>query len=191
MSADSGLATFAHYSSDAWRRSRVGRKDDLLEAFRAQRFKPQLVFSDAFADLRWRLFQEALDDDPFPWWVITSRALWAILDEAMRRTAMPLGPAPDKFAPRILEDVLLDSLSRMGGLRTLLDKGSCEYHSSSIEQKLLVLHWTAEAGLAPSRLLSDAMRALDAYARRTSENPASTAGFGAGDLVDALFRLGR
>ncbi len=188
LQAAGGLATFAHYGSAAWRRSRVANKVDLLELFCAQGFGPKVVLGDSFVDLHFRLHQEADDEGAFPWWVLASRALWAILEEAMRRTLLPLGPPPEGFSPRTLEDILIDPLSRMGGLRTLLDTCSSEHHCSSIEDKLRVLHWTAESGLSASGLLARAMRGLDVYARKTGENPAHTAGFGAGTLVHAILR---
>lgn len=63
--------------------------------------------------------------------------------------------------------------------------------SAAVPDEILpgrVLHWTAQAGMSSAMLLSDAMRELENLAQRTGENPACTAGFGAGKLVDALFR---
>lgn len=188
LEAAGGLATFVHYGSPAWGRSSVESKVDLLDALREQAIRPDPVLASAFSELRWKLAEAAIDGNPFPWWVIASRALWAILEVALRRTAVPLGPAPDDFSPRTLEDVLYYPLSRMGGPRTFLDAASSEYSHSTFKEKLCVLHWIAEAGLAPARLLSLAMSMLDLYTRKHAliEDPAFTAGFGGGLLVDAI-----
>ncbi len=188
LEAAGGLATMVHYGSPAWGRSSVESKVDLLVALREEAILPHPVLACAFSELRWNLAKAEIDGNPFPWWVIASRALWAILEEALRRMPVPLGPAPDDFSPRTLEDVLYDPLSRMGGPRTFLDAASSEYSHSTRKEKLSVLHWMAGAGLSPARLLSLSMSMLDLYTRKhaLTEDPAFTAGQGGGLLVDAM-----